>query len=69
MEIFNKNELETNRLEERSLEFKSNKCYNELNGLLFSPKCIYFYVILIITSILIFIYSIFAYIFKLGKQK
>jgi hypothetical protein len=68
MEIFNKNELEINGLEERSKELKSNKCYNELNGLLFSPKCIYFYVVLIITSVLIFIYSIFAYFFKLGKK-
>jgi hypothetical protein len=68
MEFFNKpQDAENNKLDDRHVEFKSNKCYNELNRLLFSTKCIYFYIILIFTSITIFFYSLLAHIMKLSK--
>jgi hypothetical protein len=44
----------------------NNKWYVEFNRLLHSKRCIYFYVFLIISSIVILCYSIFAYFFHLG---
>ena len=47
-------------------EKDNSKWYVEFNRLLHSRKCIYFYVFLIISSIVILSYSIFAYFFQLG---
>jgi len=67
MDFFQKQQdLDNNRIEERPVEFKSNKCYNEMNRLLFSPKCIYIYIFLIFTSISVFFYSLVAHFLKLG---
>lgn len=43
---------------------QGNKLYIELNRLLHSMKCIKFYIFLITCSILIFLYSLFAYFYK-----
>lgn len=68
MDFFQKpQDVENNKIEERHVELKSNKCYNELNRLLFSSKCIYFYIVLIFASITIFFYSILAHFMKLSK--
>jgi len=68
MEILQKpQEIEGNRFEDKHIEFKSNKCYNELNRLLFSTNCIYLYILLIFLSIIIFFYSLMAHILKLSN--
>lgn len=68
MEIFQRpQEVDINTYDEKQMEFKNNKCYNQLNGLLFSPKCIYFYIFIIFISVMIFIYSFIAHITKLGN--
>ncbi len=41
-----------------------NKLYIEFNRLLHSMKCIKFYILLIASSILIFLYSLFAFFFQ-----
>jgi hypothetical protein len=67
MDFFqNQQEIENIKVEERPVEFKSNKCYNEMNRLLFSQKCIYIYILLIFISIIVFFYSLIAHFFKLG---
>ena len=40
---------------------RSHKYYTEFNRLLYSQRCIYFYIFLIISSVTIFFYSILAY--------
>ncbi len=70
MDFFkNPHDNEIKPIEERHIELKSNKCYNELNRLLFSSKCIYLYIILIIASIMVFFYSLLAHFLKLSKFK
>jgi hypothetical protein len=49
-----------------SINILHNKWYTEFNRLLYSKKCIYFYIFLIISSVLIFLYSLVAYFFNLG---
>lgn len=68
MDFFQKpHDVENNKIDERQVEIKSNKCYNELNRLLFSSKCIYLYIFLIFASIIIFFYSLLAHFLKLSK--
>ena len=68
MDFFQKpQDVENNKMEDRQVDFKSNKCYNELNRLLFSSKCIYLYIFLIIASLIIFFYSLLAHFLKLSK--
>lgn len=70
MEILEKpQEIDCNRLEDKHFELKSNKCYNELNRLLFSTNCIYLYILLIFFSIVVFFYSFMAHFLKLSNTK
>ena len=61
------NENDNNRLDDHHLDFKNNKCYNELNRLLYSKHCICFYVIVILVSLSIFVYSFIAHFLNLSK--
>ncbi len=45
----------------------SSKYYVEFNRMLFSRRCIYFYIFLIISSVTIFTYSLIAYFCKLSE--
>ena len=45
----------------------ANKWYTEFNRLLYSRTCVYTYVFLIVSSVVIFVYSIIAYIWKLDE--
>ena len=45
-----------------------NKIYITLNKLLHSKKCFYYYIFLLIFSIILFIYSIIAVIYKLDEK-
>jgi len=44
------------------------KYYVEFNRMLYSKRCIYFYIFLIFSSITIFLYSLIAYFFQLDEQ-
>lgn len=62
------NQLE--KYEEKYLEIKNSKVYNTLNRILFSENCIYYYMISIIISVLILIYSTLCFFaIELSKRK
>jgi len=56
-EVFTKHDFEHNLKSD-------NKLYIEFNRLLHSMKCIKFYIFLIVSSIIIFLYSVLAYLFQ-----
>ena len=67
-------QIEEDELEKKTLSFdekifknKTNSLYISCNRLLYSKNCIYFYIGLLVVSILILLYSIFCYFAKLSK--
>jgi hypothetical protein len=54
--------------DDKSINIIHNKWYTEFNRLLYSRKCIYFYIFLITSSVVIFIYSLVAYFLNLGNH-
>jgi hypothetical protein len=55
--------------DEKNIDTTHDKWYTEFNRLLYSKKCVYFYVFLIVFSVAIFIYSLIAYFMNFGKNK
>jgi hypothetical protein len=53
--------------DDKNINSAHDKWYTEFNRLLYSRKCIYFYIFLILSSVVIFIYSLVAYFLNLGK--
>lgn len=54
--------------DDRILKSNHNFCLISLNRLFYSKNCVYVYMALIIFSILVFIYSIYAHFAKLSKK-
>ncbi len=70
MEINKKNIImDLEKFEEKYLEIKNNKCLNNLSRILSSKNCIVYYIISIIFSICVLIYSILCFLIKLSKIK
>lgn len=64
-ELGEKNDFDLNSLKfNNNLNSNNGKYYTELNRLMHSKQCIYLYIFLIISSVLIFLYSIVAYFLK-----
>jgi hypothetical protein len=52
--------------DEKFIEIKGDKCYNEINKLLNSNCCLYYYIIILIISFTILIYSIICFFITLS---
>jgi hypothetical protein len=64
-ELEEKNDFDLNSLKlSNHLNNNRGKFYTDLNRLMHSKNCIYLYIFLIISSVLIFFYSIIAYFLK-----
>jgi len=70
MELNKKSQInDLEKFEEKYLEIRNNKCYNNLNKLMYSRTCIIYYIIIIIISIFIFAYSLLSFFINLSKKK
>ena len=67
--VVNKNiiKIDNEKIEEKHLEIKNNKCYNDFNRMLYSKNCIYYYITLLIISFCTFIYTLSSFFLKLSK--
>jgi hypothetical protein len=61
------NDFDNNALNIPQRSTEKSKYFVEFNRLLYSKRCIYFYIFLIISSVTIFFYSIIAYFMKLSE--
>jgi hypothetical protein len=55
--------------DDKILKTKQSQVYIAFNRLLYSKNCVYFYIGLMIVSIIVLLYSIFGYFAKLSKLK
>lgn len=67
--IFDSGYIKRQNEEKISDIFNKEKLYNTLNRMLFSRKCIYYYITTIIISIIALIYSTLCFILKLSNKK
>jgi len=65
----NANENVIKKDDERFIEIKGDKCYNEINKLLNSNNCLYYYIIILIISLTTLVYSILCFFITLSNLK